>query len=360
MTNLHGSGCRSRAIVDRFADLMDLRGDRSRLDAYFGGGRGGKQQQQQLPPVAYSAAAAVGVSAAAQGVKLEEDETAVTAAAAAAASCAEAGSGQPDPWHHECSSPCPASEAATPHARADSCDNASEFDGNASEWDAMSEGSPPPEGVADEEQNDDRASAAAAWPRDAGLPEDELQMHVGGAAAATQALRAADSCAAAVSATPPVMEPDASHGSEPAGQQAPSADTALRDGSRPEGVHTASVPAVAAEARAADSEHMLDGVSVRQQELIMAMIAARNARRGMIGSGSPAAGGGTASALSSRGGSFSTGTCIAVTQSAPLPAAAQAGCGSAAAEDGVSPLGRQKRQRTLAGFLLTPVHSCKY
>lgn len=336
---------------------MDLRGDRSRLDAYFGGGRGGRQQrQQQQPPVSFNGAATVSVSAAAQGVKVEED---VAAAAAAAASCPEAVSSQPEPWHRECS-PCPALDPAAPQPRADSCGEVSECDGNASEWDAMSEGSPPPEGVADEAQPDGGASAAAAWSRDAGLPEDELQMHVGGAAAATQALHAADSCPAAVSATPPVTEPGASHGSEPAGQQAPPADTALRDGSRPAGVDNACVPAAAAEARAADGEHVLDGVSVREQELIMAMIAARNARRGKIGSGSPAAGGGTASALSSRGGSVSTGTCIAVTQSAPLPAAAQAGCGSAAAEDGVSPLGRQKRQRTLAGFLLTPVQSCKY
>jgi hypothetical protein len=345
--------------VDRFADLMDLRGDRSRLDAYFGGRRGGKQRKQQ-PPVATGDAATVSMPAA-QGLKVEEDVSVAAAGAAAAAadSCAEAVSSQPEPWQRECS-PCPALELATPQARADSCGNASELDGHASEWDAMSEGSPPPEGLADEAQPDGGASAAAAWPRDAGLPEVELQMHVGGAAAATQALRAADSCPAAVSATPPVTEPGAGHGSEPAGQQAPPADTALRDGSRPAGVDNASAPAAAAEARAADGQHVLDGVSVREQELIMAMIAARNARRGGSSCCSPAPGGGTAKADSSREGNVSTGTPIAVTQSAPLPPAVQAGCGRAAAEDGLSPLGRQKRQRTLAGFLVTPVQSCKF
>jgi DNA cross-link repair 1A protein len=34
-----GNQARSRAIVDRFCDLMDLSGDKSRLDAYFGGGK---------------------------------------------------------------------------------------------------------------------------------------------------------------------------------------------------------------------------------------------------------------------------------------------------------------------------------
>ena len=352
MDNVHDFGRRSRAIVDRFADLMDLRGDRSRLDAYFGGGRGGKQQRQRQPPVAISAAS-VSASAAAQGVKAEKDE------ADEAATCGQAVGSQPEPWHHECS-PCPAPGLATSQGRADSCGNASEFDGNASEWDAMSEGSPPPEGVADDAQPGGVASAGAAWAMHAGPPEDESQPHGSGAAAPTQALRAVNSCPAAVSATPPITEPGAGHGSDLAGQQAPPADTALRDSSRAAGVDTACAPAAVAETGAAGDEHVLDGVSVREQELIMAMIAARNARRGGSGSGSPAPGGGTAKADSSRGGNVSTGTPIAVTQSAPLPPAAQASCSRAAADDGVSPLGRQKRQRTLAGFLLTPVQSCKY
>lgn len=340
--------------MDRFADLMDLRGDRSRLDAYFAGHRGGKQRQQQ-PPVAITAAATACMSAAVQSVKVEED---VAEAAAAAASGAEAVCSQPEPWHHE-GSAFAVSEPATPQARVDSCGDASEFDGLVSEWDAVSEGSPPPEGVADDAPPGEVASAGAAWATDAGPPGDELQAHGSGAVAATQALRAVNSCPAAVSATPPITAPDAGRSSDPAGQQAPPADTALRDSSRLAG-DTSCPPAAAAEARAADDEHGLDGVSVREQELIMAMIAARNARRGGGSVSSPAAGGSTASALSDRGGNVSTGTPIAVKQSTVLPPAAQASCSRAAAEDGMSPLGRQKRQRTLAGFLVTPAQSCKF
>src|SRR5947209_3523336 len=79
---------------------MDLRGDRSRLDAYFAGGRRGKQQRQQQPPVALNAAVP-GITPAVQGLKAEPD---VAAAAAAAGDAAVEGS-PPEAWHHECSPP---------------------------------------------------------------------------------------------------------------------------------------------------------------------------------------------------------------------------------------------------------------
>jgi hypothetical protein len=69
---------RSRAIVDRFADLMDLRGDKSRLDAYFGRGGGRQQRRKQQPADTKDA----GDAACTRGVQAAEAGGAAAEAAA--------------------------------------------------------------------------------------------------------------------------------------------------------------------------------------------------------------------------------------------------------------------------------------
>lgn len=363
--------------MDRFADLMDLRGDRSRLDAYFGGRGARPQRPQQVSATAAAAAVvcmpsqpgAVAAAAAQESVTARADDGAAPGrceavvdshAAACPRNCSPAQQSEPAATPDGIA----AAVSASPLGRAHSC-------GDASEWDALSEGSPPPDDAAEQLQSDSAPAATALQLADAGMQQNCSQAWGEGAAAEA-------------------VDPD---GSPPSGIAA--------GASRQQGVvggsHTAAMqpqvrPAYAAirdcsPARAADADAVAaeptddggfapDSVSLREQELIMAMISARNARRSSGshaipsptgGSSAPGGGGGAAKdskATTSRtaeGRRAAVG--IAATRSAPLPSASQqAACSQVARGargDGSPPQGKQKRQRTLAGFVVPRAQSCK-
>lgn len=393
--------CRARVIVDRFADLMDLRSDRSRLDAYFGGSM--RQRRQASPG---SAAAAAPAAAAAR-------TTSAAVAAHAAAEVVDTGSWaaasetQSGPALQQWDAAEPSGEAeqpASPLICADSC-------GDASEWDAMSEGSPPPEHAAAEEPPELSSPGAAAEgvpcseaspAREAGplCRDSAVTQQQADALAAQHGMRMQTSCGAAeaeaVDAGDSQTLSNICGGAAAAGQPAadPAANAASAQDGYPAGCATAAAPAAmrgaaatGAAAEAAlldeldDAVFALDSVSVREQELILAMITARRACRNSGGSSSsPLGGSGVQPPSSSGGGGGGTGNSTAarrtsgsalpgsaarrhgVSRSAPLPSVSQspAAYRKTAAGDGNSPAaGKQKRQRTLAGFIVPRAESCK-
>lgn len=330
--------------MDRFADLMDLRGDKSRLDAYFGGGRGARPRQPQQVSAGLPAAVAAWTQS--QAGALVEAGAAAAAAeaatpgtawadAAAAGCCGGLGDSQAAASPLSYSPAQQSQQAATlfvvettpaiPLARADSC-------GNASEWDALSDGSSPPEDVAEQLQPEGLAAA------------DRVQQlggqSTGGAAAA------------------PAEAPDSACGARSSPQQATtdgSCAAAQAAGTTALGRISAGANA-AAEPPDADGGFALDSVSVREQEIILAMISARNARRGSSAGGSPANGGGSGDLSAAKESKVS----IAATRSAPLPSGgSQTAGGQGSADDGSPAQAKQKRQRTLAGFVVPRTQSCK-
>lgn len=368
--------------MDRFADLMDLSSDKSRLDAYFGGAlkRAKRAQTAAVGPDGSAATAAASFGTAARC--LSEGPAAGTYAGVGAAPAGPApdvglrgeqgwllsgsGAGQ-DAAQQSGTAPQPGSAV--------DCASSCSQDAGLAEDDAMSEGSPPPDGAAASDRWRSGDGAAAALPATV-KAEDGWQSgqlwDAGGAATAHEAAqREPAACgglqlphhgqAEAVSPPEGFRQPKAEV--QPCGQPGRPLHAGGATLSRP-----VSAPAAAGAAPAAGAPGLpaaacavpvdeapnqpstahadafaLDSVNLREQEAILAMIQARNARRSAVSS--------------SNGG----GSCVAAAggraASAPVPrTAAKKAVKSPAAE--ASPPG-EKRQRTLRGFLLPRTQACK-